>query len=162
MPCLTLRDGVALFFEVHGEGFPLVMIGEWGCARWIWFKQLRVFPARYSCVVFDNRGVGLSDKPNVRYSISMFAEDLRELLDFLGADKAHIFGVSMGGFVAQEFALRYPGKVAGLVLVSTHPGGEVAIPIPEKVVNAILSRWEDELGTEEALRRRLSFVFNLE
>ncbi|MEM1512961.1 MAG: alpha/beta fold hydrolase [Candidatus Jordarchaeales archaeon] len=53
--------------------------------------------------------------------------------------KTHILGFSMGGLVAQEFALKYPGRVAGLVLVSTHPGGERALQIPENIANAILS-----------------------
>lgn len=159
MPHITLRDGKMLFFEVHGEGFPLVMVEEWGCSRWIWFKQLRVFPSRYSCVVFDNRGVGLSDKPDERYSISTFAEDLRELLDSLGADRAFILGVSMGGFVAQDFALKYPDRVAGLVLVSTcSVGRELASKLRE-IVGGVLNRWS-EVSAEEALRKVLTFAFN--
>jgi len=76
-PYITLRDGVMLFFEVYGDGFSLVMIEGWGLSRWIWFKQLRVFPTKYLCIVFDNRGVGLSDKPDEPYSISIFVDDFK-------------------------------------------------------------------------------------
>lgn len=162
MPYVLLRDGVRLFFEVHGEGFPLALVEGWGYSRWMWFKQVGAFSKRYSCVVFDNRGVGLSDKPDEPYSVEMFAEDLRELLDFLGFERCHVLGVSMGGFIAQEFALRHARRVAGLVLVSTHPGGEKALPTPKETMDAILSVREEEVGVREALRRRMSFAFNPE
>ncbi|MGQ9720013.1 MAG: alpha/beta fold hydrolase [Candidatus Jordarchaeum sp.] len=160
MPYINLRDSVKLFFEIHGEGFPLAMIEGWGYSQWMWFKQINAFSKEYSCIVFDNRGVGLSDKPDKPYSISLFAEDLGELLDFIGVDRAHILGVSMGGFIAQEFALRQPRRVKSLVLVSTHFGGEKATPTPKETMNAILSIREEELGVKEALRRKMSFAFN--
>ncbi|MEM1659147.1 MAG: alpha/beta hydrolase [Candidatus Jordarchaeales archaeon] len=148
-----------LFFEVHGEGSPLVMVEEWGCSRWLWFKQLRVFPSKYSCVVFDNRGVGLSDKPDERYSINLFSEDLRELLDFIGADRVFILGVSMGGFIAQSFALKYPERVAGLVLVSTCSVGRSVASKLKEVIGDVLNK-RGEVSMEEALRKVLSFAFN--
>ncbi len=162
VPYVTLRDGVRLFFEVHGEGFPLAMIEGWGYSRWMWFKQLRTLPIKYSCIVFDNRGVGMSDKPDEPYTIEMFADDLKELLDSIEVERAHVLGVSMGGFIAQQFALKYPDMVAGIVLVSTHFGGEKALPTPKETMDAILSIREEDVGVEEALRRKMSYAFNPE
>lgn len=160
LPYAKLRDGAKLFFETRGEGPPLAMIEGWGYSRWMWFKQINTFSKKYTCIVFDNRGVGLSDKPDEPYSIEMFADDLRELLDHIGVRRAHILGISMGGFIAQEFALKYPDRVLSLVLVSTHFGGEKARQTPKETMDAILSIREEELGAREALRRKMAFAFN--
>ncbi len=157
MPYVALRDGVRLFFEAHGEGNPLAMIEGLGCSRWIWFKQLRVLPNKYCCIVFDNRGAGLSDKPDEPYTIEVLVEDLKELLDFLSVDKCHILGVSTGGFIAQEFALRYPSLVASLVLVSTHSGGQ---KVTQKEIMKVLLSEQEDFGLEESLRKKISLAFN--
>jgi len=160
LPYTELRDGVRLFFEIRGEGPPLAMIEGWGYSRWMWFKQINHFSKKYTCIVFDNRGVGLSDKPDEPYSVELFADDLRELLDHIGVSRAHILGISMGGFIAQKFALKYPGRVLSLILVSTHFGGEKARQTPKETMDAILSIREEDLGAGEALKRKMSFAFN--
>jgi pimeloyl-ACP methyl ester carboxylesterase len=92
-----------------------------------WQRQTKYFGhdnhARYSVLILDNRGVGHSDKPLVRYSTSIMAEDVRELLDHLGwlsSPRAiHVVGISLGGMIAQELALRIPDHLSSLTLVST-------------------------------------------
>jgi pimeloyl-ACP methyl ester carboxylesterase len=85
------------------------------------------FASSYRVMTFDQRGSGLSEKPDIPYSIAMLADDTAALMDHLAIASAHIIGVSMGGMIAQEFALRHPRKVRSLVLGCTTPGGPNAI-----------------------------------
>jgi len=150
------RSGeVSLWYEVHGEdGPPLLLIEGLGYASWMWFKQVPAFSRFYRTIVFDNRGVGRSDKPDVPYSIPMMADDAAAVLDAVGIDCAHVLGYSMGSFIAQEFALRHPDRLGGLVLGGTSPGGpDVVIPGPE-VIRAMTP--DPDLPAEENIRRGLS------
>lgn len=114
-----------LAYSVEGSGDEIVLLvmglggraADWGTA----------FPGalakRYRVVRFDNRGVGKSPKAALGYSLSDLAGDAVAILDAVGADKAHVIGISMGGMIAQLVALEYPQRVRKLVLMSTHMGG---------------------------------------
>lgn len=116
-------NGINLYYEVFGEGEPLLLIEGLGYSRWMWFKQVREFSTRHKVIVFDNRGVGRSDKPKEEYTIELMASDTALLLGALGIDAAHVLGVSMGGFIAQQLAIDHPVRVLSLVLVSTAYAG---------------------------------------
>jgi pimeloyl-ACP methyl ester carboxylesterase len=90
----------------------------------------------FRVVLVDNRGVGDSDVPEGPYSMERLAADAVAVLDAAGIESAHIFGVSLGGFIAQEIALTSPERVRKLVLCSTSPGGSNAFPMPERGVDA--------------------------
>ena len=126
MPKVKVGD-INIYYEIHGKGEPLVMIAGFTMSTAFWFKAVPVFSREYRLVVFDNRGAGQSDKPDVPYTIDMMTDDLAGLLDAIGIDSAHIFGHSMGGAIAQQFALRYPRRVRGLILASTGFGGPHAV-----------------------------------
>jgi pimeloyl-ACP methyl ester carboxylesterase len=87
------------------------------------------YSSRYRVLTFDQRGSGLSEKPDMDYTIAMLADDTAALMDHVGFAAAHIIGVSMGGTIAQEFALRHPDKVHALVLGCTTPGRPKALRI---------------------------------
>jgi len=87
------------------------------------------FADHFRVLTFDQRGSGLSEKPHTAYSIALLADDTAALMDHVGFSAAHIIGVSMGGTIAQELALRHPAKVRSLILVCTTPGGPKAIRI---------------------------------
>jgi Predicted hydrolases or acyltransferases (alpha/beta hydrolase superfamily) len=116
-------NDINIYYEVHGEGEPFLLIEGLGYSSWMWFKQIPKFSEEYKAIVFDNRGVGNTDKPDSEYTIDMMADDAADLLSAIGLDSAHVLGVSMGGFIAQEMALKYPDMVRSLVLVSTSFGG---------------------------------------
>jgi 3-oxoadipate enol-lactonase len=112
---------IELYYEEHGSGDPLLLIMGLAADSTAWLFQWPAFSKHYRTIVFDNRGVGRSSKPAGPYTIHEMADDAAGLLDGLGIARAHVVGVSMGGMIAQELALRHPQKVRGLVLGCTYP-----------------------------------------
>jgi 3-oxoadipate enol-lactonase len=110
-----------LYYEEHGAGEPLLLIMGLAADSTAWMFQVPEFAEKYRTIVFDNRGVGRSSKPAGAYSIHEMADDAAALLDVLHVQRAHVVGVSMGGMIAQELALRHPERVHGLVLACTFP-----------------------------------------
>ncbi|MCS6936050.1 MAG: alpha/beta hydrolase [Candidatus Bipolaricaulota bacterium] len=121
-------NGIQLYYEAHGTGEPLLLIAGIGYGTWLWFKQIPALAPHYHLIAFDNRGAGRSDKPDEEYTVALLAQDAYELLRALGISRAHIFGVSLGGFIAQQLALDHPELVKSLVLCSTSFGGPHMIP----------------------------------
>lgn len=116
MPTVHLHD-INMYYEIHGEGEPLLII--WGIGGGIppFVDRLAESVAgRYRIIVFDNRGSGRTDKPDIPYSIEMMAEDTTGLMDAIGIRRAHILGISTGSRIALALAARYPGRVQSLVL----------------------------------------------
>ncbi|HZP43356.1 MAG TPA: alpha/beta fold hydrolase [Candidatus Binatia bacterium] len=124
----TVRVGdVELYYEEHGHGDPLLLVMGLAADSTAWLFQVPAFSERYRTIVFDNRGVGRSSKPPGPYTIHQMADDAVGLFDALGVDRAHVVGVSMGGMIAQEMALRHPARVRGLVLACTYPEPDAEI-----------------------------------
>jgi 3-oxoadipate enol-lactonase len=148
-----LAGNVNLYYESHGSGEPLLMIMGLGGSALGWEPALIDDLAR-SCrtVIFDNRGTGRSDQPDEEYSIEGMAADAAALLDAIGIERAHLFGVSMGGMIAQEFALRYPARVQTLALGCTTAGGRNAVPAPPESM-AILTAPRNGLSDADLIRR---------
>ena len=112
-------NGIKMYYEVHGKGDPLVLIHGSCFDVNGWAGQLDEFSKRYRVIVFDNRGVGRTDSPAPPYSTEEMATDTTGLMDALDIDRAHILGFSMGGCIAQELAVRDPGRVRSLILAGT-------------------------------------------
>ncbi len=133
-------NGIELYYEIHGNGEPLVLIGGLGADIFLWFRQTPELCKHFKVIVFDNRGAGESDKPEVPYTMPMFAADTAGLLQALGISRAHVMGASLGGFIAQEFVLTYPEMVNRLVLAATSFGGPHSVPTPKETFAAMLNR----------------------
>jgi pimeloyl-ACP methyl ester carboxylesterase len=116
-------NGIQVYFEEHGKGEPLLLIQGLGYPSGMWFLQIPALSRHFRTIVFDNRGVGKTDKPDEAYSVALMASDTAGLLGALGIQKTHVVGVSLGGYIAQELALEYPDLVDRLVLLSTSCGG---------------------------------------
>lgn len=132
-------NGVSLHYEITGQGEPLILIEGLGTATWLWWKQVPELARRFRVVAYDLRGSGWSDKPDEPYSIPMFADDLAGLMDALRIKQAHVLGISLGGYVAQEFAIRYPHRVKRLILCSTGTNGPHATPPNPDVIVALMA-----------------------
>jgi 3-oxoadipate enol-lactonase len=130
MPFTTV-NGLELYFERAGSGPPLLFISGTG-------GDLRVKPnvfdgpleKRFDLLGYDQRGLGQTEKPDVPYSMADYADDAAALMADQGWDEALVVGVSFGGMVAQELALRHPGRVKRLVLACTSPGGAGGASFP--------------------------------
>jgi pimeloyl-ACP methyl ester carboxylesterase len=115
MPIIK-ANGINLYYETQGEGQTLVLISGLGGDHLFWDPHVKSFAKHYRVLTFDNRGIGQTDIPDTPYSMEMMADDLAALLDHLEIKKAHILGFSMGGAIAQTFALRYSTKVDKLII----------------------------------------------
>jgi pimeloyl-ACP methyl ester carboxylesterase len=125
MPTAHVRD-VDLYYEEHGSGDPLLCIMGFATDSTGWLLQVPELSQHYRTIVFDNRGVGRSDKPTTAYTIHEMADDAAALLDHLQIERAHVLGLSMGGMIAQELVLRHSRRVRGLVLAATFPEPDAA------------------------------------
>ena len=137
MPKLN-AGAVSIDYELRGVGPPLLMINGFRRSRVVWADGvLKPLAERFQLVLMDNRGTGLSDKPLDGYSIEAFADDCAGVIAALGLPRAHVFGVSMGGMIAQRLATRHPQKVLGLALGCTNCGRGGSVP-PEKRIGDLL------------------------
>ncbi len=122
MPAVRAND-IELYYEEHGAGEPLLLIMGWGGNAATWKPQLPDLAERYRVIAFDNRGAGRTSAPHQPYSIGQMVDDTIAVLDALAVPRAHVFGISMGGMIAQDLALRHPERVDALILGCTSPGG---------------------------------------
>lgn len=127
MPKLTTNN-TTLYYETHGQGYPLLLIAGLGYSSWVWRWMVPGLAEHLQVITFDNRGVGQSDIPPGPYTAEMLAADAAGLLEALGVEQAAVLGHSMGGYVAQALALSRPELVSRLILASTNFGGPNSVP----------------------------------
>jgi pimeloyl-ACP methyl ester carboxylesterase len=120
----ALLNGIRLYYEVHGQGAPLVLLHGFAGTAESWKPQIPALSARYRLILYDARGHWRSESPKSAdaYSHDIAVEDLRALLDHVGAGPTIVGGLSMGGVIALAFYARYPERVRALILCDTGPG----------------------------------------
>jgi len=156
MPTIKLDDA-DFYYETHGDGEPLVLIPGLGTGLWLWFKQVPALAETFRTIIFDPPGVGRSARSATAYTTRSLAATIAQLLDALGLERAHVLGASLGGFVAQEFALAYPQKTTSLVLCCTSAGGAPHVPTEASVLEAYQSNFK--LEADERIRQNLLLSF---
>jgi pimeloyl-ACP methyl ester carboxylesterase len=135
-------NDLSICCELGGEGYPLVLIiGFAADISWWDPELLDDLRKSYRVLAFDNRGAGRTSTPDEGvFTLEMFADDTASLMDAFGIERGNVLGLSMGGMIAQELALKYPHKVEKLVLCATHCGGGEHIPTSEEVIKIIADR----------------------
>jgi len=156
MPVLN-HDGADLFYQVEGNGPPLLLIMGLGYPSDMWWRVLPWLTPHFTTVRFDNRGVGRTGPGAERpYSVERMALDARAVLHAAGFARATVFGVSLGGTIAQELALTHPEAVGRLLLGCSHPGGADVV-VDEEVLALLASR--GAMTPEEAAEAAIPFVY---
>jgi pimeloyl-ACP methyl ester carboxylesterase len=126
MAYATTDDGVRLYYEETGEGVPVVFVHEFAGDHRSWEPQVRFFSRRHRCIAYAARGYPPSDVPErvESYSQQRAAADIRAVIDGAGAERAHVVGLSMGGFATLHFGLEYPARALSLVAAGVGYGAE--------------------------------------
>lgn len=154
---IAKTENLDIYYEIIGQGEPLVMIRGVGSNVDHWYEQVPVLSQKYQLLVFDNRGIARSSDPGRSFSTKDMAVDTIALMEAVGIKKAHILGYSMGGMIAQEMALSYPEKVKGLILVATDCG--ISLRVRAKPEFSRLFTEMVRLGTNEAKQAAAACLF---
>ncbi len=141
-------NGIDLYYEIHGDGEPLLFISGLGGHLAEVPYLVESYGQHFRFIGFDGRGCGRSDKPDEEYSIAGYADDTAALLDALDIESATVYGSSMGGMVAQELALRHPARVRALILGCTTGGAGGVGPSVETIQHLVRNQ---SLPGDEAL-----------
>jgi 3-oxoadipate enol-lactonase len=149
-------NGVQLYYEDHGKGFPIVFAHGAGGNHLSWWQQVPAFSRDYRCITFDHRGWGLSLDGDDS-GPAAFVADLAALLEHLGLEEVFLVGQSMGGLTCLGFTFENPGRVRGLVMANTFAGmrREVWIASDEEVRESVQMVWQRrrENGVKRALAK---------
>lgn len=161
MPHVRVGD-VELYYELidctepwHSAPPPVVLLHGLGTDRRIWLYQVPTFCSRLPTVLVDLRGHGRSSAPEGAWTVADMARDVVRLLRYLGAERAHLIGLSLGGMVAQQFALDYPYATASLVLADTICG----IPPDGEAIAADALRFIESHAMAEVAKARITAAF---
>ena len=152
------NQGARIYWDAQGHGAPILLIMGLSYPSYMWHRTRPVLAAHYQTIAFDNRGVGRSDVPPGPYPIALMASDAAAVLDAAGIESAHLFGVSMGGMIAQEFALQYPKRVRSLILGCTGAGGPTAVRAEPDAIQMLMTR--DKMTPEQAAEAPVPFIYD--
>lgn len=156
-------NGVQLRYEVVGDGEPLLLIMGYGMPGDAWLGSLP-FLQGFRAIYYDNRGTGHSSAPDGSYTIEQMAGDAAGLLDHLAIDRARVYGISMGGMIAQELALLHRERVRALVLGCTMCGGEHSKMADPEVIETLIDVIQNMGKPDPAtwVERQLPLLFTAE
>ena len=126
MPYATADDGVKLYYEETGSGTPLIFVHEFAGDHRSWESQIRFFARRYRCIAYAARGFMPSDIPDdpAKYSQARARDDILAVLDHLRIERAHVCGLSMGGFAVLHLAIKAPKRAISIVVGGCGYGAE--------------------------------------
>jgi 3-oxoadipate enol-lactonase len=150
--------GAKIYWDERGQGAPILLIMGLGYPSDMWFRTRPVLDQHYRTIALDNRGVGRSSMPEGPYPIETMASDALAVLDAAGVDRAHVFGISMGGMIAQELTLQHPDRVRSLLLGCTACGGPLAVRAEQEATKMLTAR--GEMTPEQAAEAAIPFIYD--
>lgn len=153
----TENQGVKIYWDEQGSGEPLLLIMGLSYPSYMWHRTRPFLAQNFRTIAFDNRGIGQSDVPEGVYPIAQMASDAAAVLDAASVPSAHVFGVSMGGMIAQEFALQYPQRVRSLILGCTNAGGSHVVNAAPEVLQILMRQG---MTPEEAKEAIIPFIYD--
>ncbi len=151
------NQSVKIYWDEQGLGDPLLLIMGLSYASNMWHRTRPFLAQSFRTIAFDNRGIGRSDVPPGVYPIAVMASDAAAVLDAAGVTSAHVFGVSMGGMIAQEFALQYPRRVRSLILGCTYAGGPHVVRAAPEVLQILTLQGMTPQESNEAM---IPFIYD--
>lgn len=157
---VTVGDRKLAYNEVSPpapKGTILLLTGL-AAKRYGWYHQLDEFGRYYRTIALDHRDISDSDEATEAYTIADLADDAAAAMKALGVRRTHVIGISLGGFVTLQFALRHPELVDKLVLVSTSAGGSTHVPPGPEMISMLTSRGEEEIEVGELTRRNYTLI----
>jgi len=154
----TINEGTRIYWEEQGAGEPVLLIMGLGYSLEMWHRTRDVVAERHRAILFDNRGVGRSDVPPAPYSIPKMAADAAAVMEAAGVSRGHVFGVSMGGLIAQAFALQYPERVQSLILGCTFPGGPKGVPAEPDVLATLMKL--PKMSVDEGFQAMIPILYH--
>jgi 3-oxoadipate enol-lactonase len=152
------NQGARIYWDEQGHGEPVLLIMGLAYPSQMWYRTRPLLAPRYRTLALDNRGIGRSDVPPGPYPIPLMASDAAAVLDAAGIDSARVFGVSMGGMIAQEFALEYPTRVRSLILGCTAAGGPTAVRAEPEAIQMLMRR--EKMSPEQAAEASVPFIYD--
>ena len=152
----TLVGSHTVYYDEFGAGHPLILISGLGSTRLGWWKQIKPFAEKFRVINLDNRDAGDSALGMSPYTIADMADDVAGVIKNLHLGRTHIVGISMGGMITQELALRHPGLVAKLVLVGTTAGGPTGVNAKPEVAALLMRSGGEDIETR--VRRTFTVI----
>jgi len=152
---IASNDGVGLSYELSGpsDADTIAFVEGLSYGTWMWRWQREALGEDYQTLVWDNRGTGDSDEPEGPYTTEQMAGDLEAVLADAGIESAHVVGASLGGMIAQQYALDYD-RAESLTLLATTHGGDESVPIPDETQQQMLNVPE-EYDRAERIRHKM-------
>jgi 3-oxoadipate enol-lactonase len=151
------NQGAKIYWDEEGSGEPLLLIMGLSYPSDMWHRMRPVLAKRFRTIALDNRGVGQSDVPPGPYSIALMASNAAAVLDAARVQSARVFGISMGGMIAQEFALQYPKRVLSLILGCTASGGPHAVQAEPAALQTLMRQG---MTPEQAKEAIIPFIYD--
>jgi len=152
------NQGAKIYWDERGSGEPILLIMGLGYPSDAWHRTRPGLAKSFRTIAFDNRGVGRSDMPPGPYPIALMASDALAVLDAAGVASAHVYGVSMGGMIAQELTLQHPERVRSLILGCTAAGGPAAVQPDPEVRQSLMAR--AGMPPEQAAEVAIPFIYD--
>ncbi len=152
------NQGAKIYWDEQGSGDPVLLIMGLAYPSDMWYRTRPVLSKSYRTIVVDNRGVGRSDMPPGPYPIALMAADALCALDAAGIERAHVYGISMGGMIAQELTLQHPERVRSLILGCTASGGPTAVQAEPEVGKLLMAR--GVMTPDEAAEAAVPYIYD--